>query len=87
VKWVESEKKYASDANFDSPDRRGRSVVVGESLHSYAKHDQVDLERRCGHCRGVVAPEYLWTISLFGQHSGRNLEVRVNTVASRISIL
>ena len=68
-------KEYASHASFDSPDRRGRSVVAGKPFHSHAKHNQVDLERRCGHCRGVVAPECFWAVSLFGPHSGRSIEV------------
>jgi hypothetical protein len=34
-----------------------------ESFHSHGRQHQVDLERRCGDWRGVVAVECIWTIS------------------------
>jgi hypothetical protein len=76
---IERKKQYASHANPNSPDRRGRSLVVGESLHSHAKHDQVDPERRCGYCRGVVAPKRFWTVSLPRPHPRRGIEIWLRT--------
>ena len=34
-----------------------------ESFHPHGRQHQVDLERRCGDWRGVVAVECIWTIS------------------------
>ena len=61
---VRKEIHNASHANFTGPDRRGRFVVAGESIHSYARNHQVDLERSRGHRRRVVAPGRVWTLSL-----------------------
>jgi len=57
-------KKYASHSNISSPDRSGRSALVGESLHPHGKQYQVNFERSRSDCRGVVAPECIWVVPL-----------------------
>lgn len=66
-------KQHASHSNSSSPDRRGRPPVAGEPFHPYAGKHQVDSERGRGHCRGVVAPEHFWAISLPRAHSHRDI--------------
>jgi hypothetical protein len=69
------EKKYAAHSNTNGPDRRGRSAMVGESLHSHARHDQVDPERGRRHFFSVVAPKYFWPIPFAGSHTRRNIAI------------
>jgi hypothetical protein len=66
-------KKYASHSNSISPDRRGRSVVVGEPLHTNARHDQIDPEWGRSDCGGIVAPKHFWTFSFSREYTRRNV--------------
>jgi hypothetical protein len=59
---------HAFASNHIDPDRRGRPVVVGESVYSHGRKHQVDLERGGSNFRGVVAPECVWTISFSCAH-------------------
>lgn len=54
----------ASATGRGSSDRRGSSLVAGESLHSHARVYQVHLEWRGGYRRCVMAPECIRAISL-----------------------
>jgi hypothetical protein len=74
VSWdSEKGKKYASHSNSISPDRRGRSVVVGEPLHTNARHDQIDPEWGRSDCGGIVAPKHFWTFSFSREYTRRNV--------------
>ena len=57
-------KKHASRSDSIDPDRRGRPVVAGESLHPHGRQHQVHLERSRGHRRGVVAPRRIRIVPL-----------------------
>jgi len=70
----ERKKEYATRTNFDSPDRRGRSVVVGEQFYPYAKQHQVDPKRSGGDCRGALAAECVWTISFPREYTRRDVD-------------
>ena len=66
-------KKYASRSNFSSPDRGGRSAVVGESLHPHGKQHQVNFECSGSDCRRVVATECIWVVPLAVAYPRRNV--------------
>ena len=74
---VRKEMHNAPHANFTGPDRRGRFVMAGESIHSYAGNHQIDLECSRGHRRRVVAPGRVWTLSLSLANPRRHLGKRL----------
>jgi hypothetical protein len=55
---------YAVNSTPGSSHRGGCSPVAGQSLHPNAVIYQVNLEWSGGHCRGAVAAECIWTVSL-----------------------
>ena len=63
LKMQRKEETHATRTNPNNPARRGCSAVAGESVHSHAVIDQVNLEQCCGDCRGFVAPERLRSLS------------------------
>jgi hypothetical protein len=51
-------------------------ALVDQPVHTDARDDQIDLKRRSGDRRGVVASERVWTIQLFLAYPRRELNAK-----------
>src|SRR5579863_148403 len=54
----------AFNSTSGSSDRCRRPAVAGQSLHSYARHYQINFEWSGRDCHGAMAAERIWTVSL-----------------------
>ena len=73
ARGLKERSNHASNSGSGSSDRSGSPAVAGKSVYSHAGLHQVNLEWRCGHRRGFVDPEHLWTLRFSFPNSRRNV--------------
>jgi hypothetical protein len=59
---VRRTKTHAFDTSGDGFNRCWAFALAGQSIHTDAGNDQIDLKRRGCHCRRIMAFKRFWTL-------------------------